>query len=183
MASASSWTSVPGCRRRPTLTRFAQSIQPASRVVYADKRPDGAIPTLAPLLASGPQGVIACVEADLRDTDTILTQAAGILDLTRPAAILLLAVLDHVSDLDEARRILARLLAAVPPGSFVVISHAASDIDPEETSEMISRLNEHLAKASFRRRPRDAGRAVLRRPRPGGTRSGHDHPVAPAVGG
>ncbi len=96
------------------------------------------------------------VEADLRDTGTILTQAAGILDFTRPAAILLLAVLDHISDLDEARRIVARLLAAVPPGSFLVISHAASDIDPDETAEMISRLNEHLAEASFVGRPRDA---------------------------
>ena len=144
-----------GLPTAPNTHEVAQSIQPASRVVYADSDPM-VLSHARALLASGPQGVIACVEADLRDTDTILTQAAGILDLTRPAAILLLAVLDHVSDLDEVRRIVARLLAAVPPGSFVVISHAASDIDPDETSEMISRLNEHLAEASFVGRPRDA---------------------------
>src|SRR6266702_4609418 len=110
-----------GLPTAPNTHEVAQSIQPASRVVYADSDP------------------------------MVLSHARA-----RPAAILLLAVLDHVSDLDEARRIVARLLAAVPPGSFVVISHAASDIDPDETSEMISRLNEHLAEASFDGRPRDA---------------------------
>ena len=68
---------------------------------------------------------------------------------------MLLAVLDHVPGLDQARRIVARLLAAVPPGSFLVISHAASDIDPDETAEMIGRLNEHLAEGNFTGRPRD----------------------------
>jgi len=144
-----------GLPTAPNTHEVAQSIQPASRVVYADNDPM-VLSHARALLTSGPQGVIACVEADLRDTGTVLAQAARILDLTRPAAILLLSVLDHICDLDEARQIVARLLAAVPPGSFVVISHAASDIDPDETSVMISRLNEHLAEASFVGRPRDA---------------------------
>jgi hypothetical protein len=46
-------------------------------------------------------------------------------------------------------------MAAVPPGSFLVISHAASDIDPDETAEMIGRLNEHLAEGNYVGRPRD----------------------------
>ncbi len=144
-----------GLPTAPNTHEVAQSIEPASRVVYADNDPM-VLSHARALLASGPLGVIAYVEADLRDTDTILTQAAGTLDFTQPTAILLLAVLDHISGMDEARQIVARLLAAVPPGSFLVISHAASDIDPAETAEMISRLNEHLAEASFVGRPRDA---------------------------
>jgi hypothetical protein len=133
----------------------AQSIAPESRVVYADNDPM-VLSHARALLASSPQGATAYVDADLRDIATILTQAAQILDFTQPVAIMLLAVLDHLPGLDQARRILARLLAAVPPGSFLVISHAASDIDPGETAEMIGRLNQHLAEDSYVGRPREA---------------------------
>lgn len=143
-----------GLPAAPNTHEVAQSIEPAIRVVYVDNDPM-VLSHARALLASGPQGVIAYVEADLRDTGTLLAQAAGILDFTQPAAILLLAVLDHISDLDEARRIVARLLAAVPTGSFLVISHAASDIDPEKMARMIRHLNKHLAEASFVGRPRD----------------------------
>jgi hypothetical protein len=132
----------------------AQSIAPASRVVYVDNDPM-VLSHARALLTSRPQGVIAYVDADLRDTATILAQAAEVLDFTRPVAIMLLAVLDLIPDLDQAHRIVARLLAAVPPGSFLVISHAASDIDPEETAEMIRRLNEHLAEGNHVGRPHD----------------------------
>ncbi len=143
-----------GLPAAPNTHEVAQSIEPAIRVVYVDNDPM-VLSHARALLASGPQGVIAYVEADLRDTGTLLAQAAGSLDFTQPTAILLLAVLDHISDLDEARRIVARLLAAVPTGSFLVISHAASDIDPEKMARMIRHLNKHLAEASFVGRPRD----------------------------
>jgi len=143
-----------GLPAAPNTHEVAQSIEPAIRVVYVDNDPM-VLSHARALLASGPQGVIAYVEADLRDTGTLLAQAAGSLDFTQPTAILLLAVLDHISDVDEARRIVARLLAAVPTGSFLVISHAASDIDPEKMARMIRHLNKHLAEASFVGRPRD----------------------------
>jgi len=143
-----------GLPAAPNTHEVAQSVEPAIRVVYVDNDPM-VLSHARALLASGPQGVIAYVEADLRDTGTLLAQAAGILDFTQPTAILLLAVLEHIPDVDEARRIVARLLAAVPTGSFLVISHAASDIDPEKMARMIRRLNKHLAEASFVGRPRD----------------------------
>jgi hypothetical protein len=133
--------------------QIAQSIAPESRVVYVDNDPM-VLSHARALLTSGP-GTIAYVDADLRDTATILTQASEILDLTQPVAIMLLAVLDHIPGLDEIRRSLARLLAAVPPGSFLVISHTASDIDPEPVAEMIGRLNEHLAEGNYVGRPRE----------------------------
>jgi hypothetical protein len=138
----------------PNTHEVAQSIAPESRIVYVDNDPM-VLSHARALLSSTPQGITACVDADLRDTAAVLTQAAGALDFTQPVAILLLAVLDHVPGLDQARQIVARLLAAVPPGSFLVISHAASDIDPDETSEMIRILNEHLAEARYVGRPRD----------------------------
>jgi O-methyltransferase involved in polyketide biosynthesis len=133
---------------------IAQSIAPASRIVYVDNDPMVVCHARA-LLSSTPQGITACVGADLRDTAAVLTQAAEDLDFTRPVAIMLLAVLDHLPDLDQALRIVARLMAAVPPGSFLVISHAASDIDPDEAAEMIGCLNQHLAEGNYIGRPRD----------------------------
>ena len=132
----------------------AQSVAPASRIVYVDNDPM-VLSHARALLSSRPQGAIACVDADLRDTATILTQATEVLDFTRPVAVMLLAVLDHIPDLGEARRIVARLLAAVPPGSFLVISHTASDIDSEEMAELIRCLNEHLAEGDHVGRPRN----------------------------
>ena len=133
----------------------AQSVAPASRVVYVDNDPM-VLSHARALLASSPQGATAYVEADLRDTATVLTRAAQVLDFTQPVAVMLLAVLDHIPGLDQARQILARLLAAVPPASILVLSHAASDIDPDEMAEMIGRLNEHLAEGSYVGRPREA---------------------------
>ena len=53
---------------------------------------------------------------------------------------MLLAILHYIPDLAEARRIVARLLDAVPSGSYLTISHAASDISPEAMAEMIRRM-------------------------------------------
>src|SRR5260370_12262596 len=138
----------------PNTHEIAQSIAPHSRIVYVANDPR-VLSHARALLSGTPHGITAYVDADLRDTAAVLTRAAQALDFTWPVAILLLAVLDHVPDLDQARRIVARLLAAVPPGSFLVISHAASDIDPDETAEMIGRLNGHLPEANFTGGPRD----------------------------
>jgi O-methyltransferase involved in polyketide biosynthesis len=132
----------------------AQSVAPESRVVYVDN--DRLVLSHArALLTSSPEGVTDYLDADLRDPDTIIEQAADTLDFTRPVAIMLLAILHYIPDLDEAQRIVARLVSAVPSGSYLAISHAASDISPEEMAEMIRRLNEHLAEGNHVGRTRD----------------------------
>jgi len=68
---------------------------------------------------------------------------------------MLLAILHYIPDLDEARRIVGRLLGAVPSGSYLAISHAASDISPEAMAEMIRRMNKHLAEGNHVGRTRD----------------------------
>ena len=47
-------------------------------------------------------------------------QAARTLDFGQPVAIMLLAILHYIPDLDEARRIVARLVDAVPSGSHLL---------------------------------------------------------------
>jgi O-methyltransferase involved in polyketide biosynthesis len=131
----------------------AQSVAPESRIVYVDNDPL-VLSHARALLTSSPEGVTAYLDADLRDADYILEQAAGTLDFTQPVAIMLLAILHYIPDLGEAQRIVARLVSAVPPGSYLAISHAASDIDAEQMEEMQQRLNEHLAEGNHVGRPR-----------------------------
>jgi O-methyltransferase involved in polyketide biosynthesis len=134
--------------------QVAQSVAPDSRIVYVDNDPL-VLSHARALLTSSPEGVTAYLDADLRDTDDILEQAADTLDFTRPVAIMLLAILHYLPDLDEAQRVVARLVRAVPPGSYLTISHAASDISPDEMAEMEKILNEHLAEGNHVGRPRD----------------------------
>ncbi len=131
----------------------AQSVAPESRIVYVDNDPL-VLSHARALLTSSPEGVTAYLDADLRDTDDILELAAETLDFSQPVAIMLLAILHYIPDLDEARRIVARLVSGVPSGSYLTISHAASDISPKEMAEMIKRLNEHLAEGNHVGRPR-----------------------------
>jgi O-methyltransferase involved in polyketide biosynthesis len=125
----------------------AQSIAPESRVVYVDNDPL-VLSHARALLSSSPEGVTAYLDADLREVDRILELAADTLDFSQPVAIMLLAILHYIPDTDQAQRIVARLVKAVPSGSYLVISHAASDISPEEMAEMFRRMNEHLPEDS-----------------------------------
>jgi hypothetical protein len=101
----------------------AQEIAPESRVVYVDNDPLVLVHAGA-LLAGTSPGATHYLEADLRDPDTILREAAAILDLDRPIAIMLIAILHHISDTSEAQAIVARLMDAVPSGSHLAIAHA-----------------------------------------------------------
>src|SRR5580692_6194028 len=78
----------------------AQAIAPDTRIVYVDNDPIVLAHARA-LLTSTPDGVTAYLDADLRDPEMILAQAAETLDLTQPVAIMLVAVLHHIPDSDE----------------------------------------------------------------------------------
>jgi hypothetical protein len=122
----------------------AQRAAPEARIVYVDNDPI-VLSHARALLTSKPEGACAYIDADLRDPDTILAQAKGTLDFRQPIAIMLLTVLQFVTDDHQVSAIVNRLLDACPPGSFVTISHPASDIDAEQHTEMVRRLNESVA--------------------------------------
>jgi O-methyltransferase involved in polyketide biosynthesis len=130
----------------------AQRAAPESRIVYADNDPVVLAHARA-LLTSTPEGKTDYVQADLRDTDVILTAAARTLDFSQPVAVLLLSILHFIPDADDPYRIVKRLMDPLPGGSFLVISHAPSDILSEQTAEMTQRYNESGA-AQIRPRSR-----------------------------
>jgi hypothetical protein len=103
----------------------AQRVHPSARVVYVDN--DAIVLAHArALLRTAGQGRCAYVDADLRDTETIITQAAQALDFSQPVAVMLLAILHFIADTDDPWDIVRRLMAAVPSGSYLVASHAMS---------------------------------------------------------
>jgi hypothetical protein len=131
----------------------AQAVAPESRVVYVDNDPIVLAHARA-LLVSGPRGATDYLDADLRDTAHVLDYARGRLDFSRPVGVMLVAVLHLVGPEDDPYRIVRRLMDAVPPGSYLLLSHVASDIEPEKMAEMGKRLNRLLAqKGTYRSQP------------------------------
>jgi S-adenosyl methyltransferase len=133
----------------------AQSISPDARVVYVDNDPIVAAHARS-LLTSTPEGATAYLDADLRDTQKILDAAAGILDFSQPVAVMLLIILHLIPDSDDPSDIIATLMSAVPPGSCLVISHPASDIQAAAMAEMVKRINDRLPAATTTLRDRAA---------------------------
>jgi hypothetical protein len=133
-----------GLPTRENTHQVAQRIDPRSRVVYVDSDPVVMAHARA-LLTSGPEGCCDYVQADLRDTEYVLRQAAGTLDFTRPVGVLLLAVLHFIPDADDPAGIVAALASTMGPGSCVAISHMTADFAPETVSEAVGAYNKMVA--------------------------------------
>src|ERR1022692_2721170 len=105
----------------------AQQVAPESRVVYVDNDPLVLVHARA-LLTSSPEGATDYIEADARDVGTILTGAAATLDFARPVAVTMLGILPFIGDDDEAKGIVTRLMATMPAGSYLAITHSTSEV-------------------------------------------------------
>jgi S-adenosyl methyltransferase len=108
----------------------AQAVAPESRIVYVDNDPLVLVHARA-LLTSSPEGATDYVDADVRDTDAVLAGAAQALDLQQPVAVMMLGVLNFVHDDAEAQSIVRRLLAAVPSGSYLALTHPTLELGGE----------------------------------------------------
>jgi len=128
----------------------AQRLAPESRVVYVDNDPIVLAHARA-LLSSHKAGATDYIDADLRDTGTILRQAKRTLDFSQPVAVMLIAVLHLIGDDESPQEIVASLMREVPAGSYLALSHVASDIEPEKMAEMRERLNRMVAQKGIYR--------------------------------
>src|ERR1700728_4028035 len=113
----------------------AQSLAPESRIVYADNDPMVLAHARA-LLASTPEGACAYLDADLRDTGKVLRAASGLLDFSQPVAVMLIGILHLIPDADDPAGIVARLIGALPSGSWLAIAHPASDVASDKVAAM-----------------------------------------------
>jgi len=134
---------------------IAQAVAPESRVVYVDNDPLVLAHARA-LLTSSPEGRTAYIRADLRDPGAVLSApvTGEVLDFGQPVALVLAAVLHFVPDEYQPVRILAELVDALPPGSYLIASHA--------TGEHVAESAEASATRAYRSsgvpwQPRDSG--------------------------
>jgi hypothetical protein len=129
----------------------AQRAAPESRIVYVDHDPV-VISHAQALLTSSAAGKTDYIQADLRDWATISAGAQRTLDFSRPVAVLLIAVLHFILDAEDPHRMISRMMADLAPGSYLVIGHAASDIEAGTAAAMARNYN---ATSSLTITPRD----------------------------
>jgi O-methyltransferase involved in polyketide biosynthesis len=125
-----------GIPTAPNAHQVAQGIDPTARVVYVDNDPIVLAHSRA-LLTSAPQGRTAFISADAADPAAILTDPVlwETLDRDRPIGLMLISMLMYFPG-DQARSMVAALLDAMPPGSYLTISHPTIDFDPQVVAEV-----------------------------------------------
>jgi SAM-dependent methyltransferase len=104
----------------------AQEINPEAHVVYVDWDPV-AVTHGQSILADNDR--TAVVGADLREPELIFAdpQLQRLIDLGRPTAVLLIAVLHFVPDEQQPIELIAKIAGFLAPGSYVAISHASPE--------------------------------------------------------
>ena len=109
----------------------AQAEAPDSVVVYVDHDPI-VVAHAETLLASTPQGATAFIKGDLREPRDIILRAEATLDLTQPVAIMLISIVHLIGDQEDPHGAVRTLLDAVPSGSYLVLTHMATDLEAEK---------------------------------------------------
>ena len=120
----------------------AQATAPDCRIVYVDNDPLVLVHARA-LLTSTPEGVTAYLDADVRDPDRILAEAAHTLDFHQPIALMLLGIINYIVDDTKAHAVVEHLVDALPSGSYLAISHPTAEIHGEAVDASMRHWNEH----------------------------------------
>jgi hypothetical protein len=120
----------------------AQAIAPECRVVYVDNDPVVLLHAHA-MLTGAAAGTTGYIDADLRDPGKILRDAASLLDLSRPVAVLLFGILHFIQDDEGPHQIVNVLMNAVPAGSYLAVSHLAKDLFPDQMPAFAHAVSEY----------------------------------------
>lgn len=110
----------------------AQQIAAETRVLYVDNDPVVLAHARA-LMTGSEAGKTAFIMADLREPEAILASPslASTLDLAKPVALMLVGILHHLHNDEHPQRIVETLLAALPSGSYLSVTHPSADFDAE----------------------------------------------------
>ncbi|MFC9843780.1 SAM-dependent methyltransferase [Streptomyces sp. NPDC060223] len=141
-----------GIPTQPNLHQIVQKIAPAAKVVYTDNDPI-VLRHAEALLISSAEGATDYIQADVRQPDAILERARAVLDFDRPIALSLIALMHFITDEQDAHGIVRNLIATLPSGSYLVLSHAASDLYPELAAQVTAQYAKGGIALAFRTRP------------------------------
>jgi hypothetical protein len=128
-----------GIPTRPNLHEIAQTIAPASRVVYVDNDPIVLVHARA-LMISTPEGRSEYISADIRDPQSILGDKTLLetFEPGQPIGLTLIAILMLLADDDDPWSKVAALRDAMPSGSCLAITHPTADFNPVEVGEAVA---------------------------------------------
>jgi S-adenosyl methyltransferase len=133
----------------------AQRAAPDARIVYVDNDPMVLVHARALLTNTTAEGVTAYVDGDFHNPEQIVADAKNVLNFTKPIAVMFMGVLGHVRHFDEVRSIVARVMAAVPSGSYLVLWDGTED---KAGDEALEEYEETGAVAYINRTPEQIGR-------------------------
>jgi hypothetical protein len=121
----------------------AQALNPAAKVVYVDNDALVMVHARALLTSLSAAGTTSYIQADLRDPASILTDPdlRSTLDLTQPVGLLMVAILHFVHDNDKPYDIVGQLLAPLPAGSYLALSHIGVDLLDPGLAARFQRIN------------------------------------------
>jgi O-methyltransferase involved in polyketide biosynthesis len=139
MRLAVTWVAEQGVRQfidlgaglptSPSTQETAQAIHPGAKVAYVDNDPV-VNAHLRALLAHNKPGVTV-VDHDIRDVDAVVAEISAGMDLREPACLMLGSLL-HFFPVEEGREMLSRYVAALMPGSYVIVSVGRSSGEQSE---------------------------------------------------
>jgi S-adenosyl methyltransferase len=134
--------------------QVAQAVAPESRVVYVDYDPVVLAHARA-LLTSSKTGATQYIDADLRDPATILGQAGQLLNFSQPVAVTLLMLLHVIPDSEDPHAIVAKLMDALPSGSYLAVSHLGAELLDQEAREGFQDIVKRMAQQQYIGRDRE----------------------------
>ncbi|MFE2302891.1 SAM-dependent methyltransferase [Streptomyces sp. NPDC059445] len=140
-----------GIPTQPNLHQIVQNITPSAKVVYTDNDPI-VLRHAEALLVSRPEGVTDYIQADVRRPEDIVQHARHVLDFSRPIALSLIALMHFIPDEQDAHSIVRNLVHTLPSGSYLVLSHASSDVFPELSAQVTAEYAKGGIQLGFRTR-------------------------------
>ncbi|MFJ7965331.1 SAM-dependent methyltransferase [Streptomyces sp. NPDC096324] len=140
-----------GIPTQPNLHQIVQNITPSAKVVYTDYDPI-VLRHAEALLVSRPEGVTDYIQADVRRPEDIVQHARHVLDFSRPIALSLIALMHFIPDEQDAHSIVRNLVDTLPSGSYLVLSHASSDVFPELSAQVTAEYAKGGIQLGFRTR-------------------------------
>ncbi|WP_405196314.1 SAM-dependent methyltransferase [Streptomyces anulatus] len=129
---------------KPFLHETAQTAAPGTRVLYIDT--DWLSLAYADISLTGDDGGFSdCLEADVSDPESLLATVKqhGGIDLGRPVALFLHAVLDLIPDEQDPHELVERLLDGLAPGSYLSLTHSAADLAPDAWDAAADAYQQH----------------------------------------
>jgi hypothetical protein len=138
------WLDVgTGIPTEPNLHQVAQSVAPDAKIVYVDNDPIVLVYAQA-LLEGSREGSTAYIQADAREPESILSapELAETLDMSKPLALSLNALLHFLPDRFQPYELVRNLVDALPSGSFLALTHCTAEFNAEAWEKVVAIYNE-----------------------------------------